>query len=255
MLPFGMTRIDVDYDYRNRKHGFEPTRDYFEHRIGTDAWYGLASNLSSLVMAQWRARSYVHPESDTLLAKDFSQFYAKVDLRLKLAQSLALYLDGDFEIRGYKEPSTVIPNYWELTLEPSVAVTLGAPCTLRFGYNFKTRRHSAPTNEVQAKVEIENYYAHGPVFTADIFTLGGLVFSLTDNYEFRRYPNSISKGVTDFSLYSDRNVNSLFLFMSWNFSEHWELDVIANLDHDDDTKDDNGDSRTTLFTLELAYRF
>ena len=255
VVPFGMTRVDIDYDYRSRKHNFDPGKDYDEHRLGTDAWYGLASNISTLLMAQWRTRRYIQPGLDTLLAKDFSQFYSEADLRIHLSKGFSFYLGGNFEIRNYRDPSTVIPSYWELIVEPSLTINLGAPCTLRFGYNFKERQHSAFSDRSSKQVEIEDFYSHGPALTIDIFTLGGLVFSLTDIYEFRRYPNSISKGISDFSLYSDRNVNSLFMFLSWNFSQHWELDVIANLDQDTDIKDENGDSRTTLCTLELSYRF
>jgi hypothetical protein len=255
MAPFGMSHIDVDFDYRNRHHNLDPQKDYYEHRICTEAWYGVASAISTLLAVQWRARRYKYPDSEDLLTKNFNQFYSELDFRLTLAHNLTLTIDGDLEIRNYREPSTVIPNYWELALQPSFGVNLGAPCLLRFGYYFKTRQHSAASNKNSVKVEIENYYAHGPSITVDVFTLGGFVMSVTDIYEFRRYPNSISKGISDFSLYSDRNVNSLFLFFSWNFTKRWELDVIANLDHDNDTEDDNGDSRTTLCTLELAYQF
>ena len=46
------------------------------------------------------------------------QFYSELDLRINLAPSLSMYMEGDLEIRDYREPSTVIPNYWELELLP-----------------------------------------------------------------------------------------------------------------------------------------
>ena len=76
-----------------------------------------------------------------------------------------------------------------------------------------------------------------------------------------RYTNTNVKGifgagdVQDFSLYSDRNVNTLTLYLSWPVTRHWEIDLFANLDNDRDAKEDQSSSHTTLFTFELRYVF
>ena len=101
----------------------------------------------------------------------------------------------------------------------------------------------------------EDFISHGPVVTFDVLSYKGLLLTVTESFEFVRYPRSETESIQHFSLFSDRNVNTLTLYLSWPVSRHWELDLFANYDKNRDAKEDRSSSFTTLFTLECRYVF
>ena len=79
--------------------------------------------------------------------------------------------------------------------------------------------------------------------------------SISNTFEFRRYPNAPAENGTGLSLYSNRNINSHFLFLTWNLTDHWQLNVLSSIDHNDDRNLEGSDSRSNLVNVELSFRF
>ncbi len=89
----------------------------------------------------------------------------------------------------------------------------------------------------------------------DLIRTNGVWLSVNENFEMRTYPNAIAQNLPGFGLYSDRNINSLLLFFSWNFLPRWQATVLANFDNDHSRIENQSDSRNTLFSIDLGYSF
>jgi hypothetical protein len=217
----------------------------------------------------WRQRIYPNDSAaDTCrnsYQKTYQEEYARADLRLGLIEALALRIDGDFVLRQYATPSDSIPDFLGVTINPQLQLSLSPSLQIRAGYLYALRVYEnniiqerrSTTAASSSSLFYEDYYSHGFTAGIDLIRADGLLLSVSENFEMRTYPNSAGYNISDFGLYSytDRNINSLLLFFSWNFSSRWQANVLANFDNDNSRIDDQTDSRNTLFSIDLAYSF
>jgi len=268
-IPGYTTRLDSRYNYIVQAHDLCPSHDYLEHRVETSIFQSSAANSAIALENIWRNRIYPNAfAGDTCrnsYQKTYQEEYARADLRLSLIEALALRIDGDFVLRQYQTPSDSIPDFLGVTVNPQLQFNLSSSLQIRAGYLYALRVYE--NNIIQEKRPssatdtnnpfYEDYYSHGFTAGIDLIRTDGLLLSLSENFEMRTYPNSMASNISDVGLYSytDRNINSLLLFFSWNFLPAWQANVLANFDNDYSRLDDQSDSRNTLFSIDLAYSF
>lgn len=248
-------RIEFQYGARIRAHDQAESRDYSERIIGGNYWSIGGGKKSLYANIQQNVRTYRYGFVDSLFSNNFNNIYGELAVHYSLDRHLAFRFKTEGERRIYQEFSHATPNYLDVVVEPSFDFNFGLPWTIRLGYQFRNRKHTFPNNVENESPEIEDYYSHGPLISVDVFSTSGFIASLSNSFELRRYPNAPYSDGSGLSLYSNRNINSLFFFMTWNFSPHWELNAMANFDYDKDKNIEGADSRTNLLNFELSYKF
>jgi hypothetical protein len=261
------TRLDSRYSYIVRVHDACPADDYVEHRVDAAVFQGTASNSSVLLENIWRHRIYPGNVPGNACRKTYQntyqEEYARADLRLGFNELAALRIEGDFTLRQYEAPSDTTPDFLGTTVNPQLQLRLFADLQMSVGYLYLLRVYDKNIIQVNRPTTVdepaylfyEDYYSHGFTLGLDLIRAGGLLFSVNENFEMRTYPNSTAQTLPGFGLYSDRNINSLLLFFSWNFHPSWQAGVLANFDNDRSRVDNQSDSRNTLFSIDLSYSF
>ena len=251
---YGPGRFDLLYKLRQRRYGSLPDKNYGEHIFEADYWPLSLSKSSLYARVQGRIRSYQNGYVDSLFTNDFREIYGELIFRENLSDRFGLRLEAEVESRHYQYFSTVTPDYSDVTVFPSFSLSPGTTWSINLGYRYRNRIHRLEGDNASS-VEIEDYFSHGPFLSIDIFTFGGFMASISNTFEFRRYPNAPAENGTGLSLYSNRNINSLFLFLTWNLTDHWQLNVFSSIDHNDDRNLEGSDSRSNLVNVELSFRF
>ena len=252
--PFGLARTEIQYQQRSRKHTVEAERDYDEKSISLSLWPDFVGSNSFYGRIQGRSRHYGAGYIDSLFTNDFSDVYGEINFRHTLNKRFIFRFDATFENRNYANFSLITPDYFDYSLQPSFTLHVGLPWSVRAGYFYRNRSHFIDGEKSEA-AQIEDYFSHGPVLAFDVIATSGFVATLSNTMEFRRFPNAPQGNGEGISLYSNRTINSIFLFLTWTLSEHWELTCMGNMDYDDDKSLEGTDSRTNLFNVELTYKF
>jgi hypothetical protein len=261
------TRLDSRYSFIARVHDSCPVDDYVEHRFEASIFQSTANNSAVLLENIWRHRIYpteVAGGCPRTYQNTFQEEYARADLRLGLSDALALRVEGDFTLRQHQTPSDSTPDFLSTTVNPQLQFKLLADWQISVGYLYLLRvydkdiiRSQRPTTAAGdlGYSFYEDYYSHGFTLGVDLIRTDGVWLSVNENFEMRTYPNAIAQNLPGFGLYSDRNINSLLLFFSWNFLPRWQAGVLANFDNDHSRIENQSDSRNTLFSIDLGYSF
>jgi hypothetical protein len=251
---YGVGRSDLMCRLRQRRYGSLPDKNYGEHIFEVDYWPLSLSKSSLYTRLQGRIRSYQNGYVDSLFTNDFREIYGELVFRENLSDRFGLRLEAEVESRHYQYFSTATPDYSDVTVFPSFSLSPAMSWSINFGYRYRNRLHRL-NGDNENSVEIEDYFSHGPSLSIDIFTFGGFMASISNTFELRRYPNAPAENGTGLSLYSNRNINSLFLFVTWNLSDHWLLNLFSTIDDDDDRNLEGSDSRSNLVNIELSFKF
>jgi len=261
------SRLEARYHYVVRAHASCPADDYIENRFDASVFQNASTNTSILLENIWRQRNYLNNTPGSPCRKTYQntyqEEYARADLRLGFSDALALRLEGDFTLRQHAAPSDTTPDFLGATVNPQLQIKFFSSVQMSIGYLYLLRVYdkdiiqTAPPADLEPSSFLfyEDYYAHGFTLGVDLIRTGGLLLSVNENFEMRTYPNSATQDITGFGLYSDRNINSLLLFFSWNFLPHWQAGALANFDNDYSRVENRSDSRNTLFSIDLSYSF
>jgi hypothetical protein len=257
------TRLDSRYSFVARGHDLCPSADYLEHRIDASIFQSTATFSSIFIENIWRNRIYTNRTAgDTCpntYQNTYQEEYARGDLRLGLSETVGLRLEGDFTLRQHQVPNQATPDFLHTTVNPQLTLNLFSDLQLSFGYLYLLRVHDKDIIQVtpgttagdNSGLSEQDYYSHGFTFGVDLIRTSGILLNVKEVYEIRTYPNAAK---TDL-FYVDSNINSLLLFLSWNFFSHWQVGILANFDNDRSRTDTPRDSRYTLFAIDLGYSF
>lgn len=244
--------------YRNvqRKYSVSKKKDYRENRISLSLLQAASRSFSLNLENDLRLRDYTNPQPDSLsIYNDFWENNLTGDMRLDFTRRVGAEVRGTLTKRDYKIVSESLPDYLFWEVEPMFIFKINQEWRIGFGVYYALQNH-------QKFYSFADYYKVGPVITLELFQINGVLLSLRESFTLERFPNiqTNSAGNSDpntsslINFYSDRNSNSLSLFLTWNVSSRWQLNILANLD-DDRHKDDSGDSQNTLVGLDLSYSF
>jgi len=248
------TRVEFTFEHRLLKYGFEELRDYDELTYGLNIWPDFSGQFLLNSRLRTRTREYKFGYVDSLFTNNFNEFYGFVDVGYQFKNRMELNCEFEFEKRNYGFISTSMPDYTDYNIEPSLAFGIGSFITMNAGYRFRSKQHNLDTTE-DLSAQIEDFYSHGPVFTLDMYLEGGFLASVSNSYLLRRYPHYSSYDYSGLSLYSNRDIHSLFFYLNWGITGHWEINVMSMLDYDRDKSLENGDTNSNLVNFKLSYNF
>jgi hypothetical protein len=261
------TRIDASYDFSFRFHPSFSRNDYREHRVDAAIYQATATNSSIYLQNIWRFRNYARGFSDSTYQNTYQEEYLRGDFRIGLGPRFAIRVEGDYTLRQYEVPSSNTPDYSNSFVNPQLVFKVLGELEVGVGYMFLLRVHakdivqtnpvpSVDTRSAEAGfVGYEDYVSNGLTVSVELFRINGLMLSASNTYEIRKYPNSNTNNLPGLGLYTDRNINTLLLFLTMNLTERLQLSALANLDDDRSRVENQSDSKSTLFSLDLSYSF
>ncbi len=253
--------LSLGYRNVNRVHGNFADHDYRENRLELN-WLQFWGNLSLSVDNELRFRNYFNAPGDGIY-QDYWENYLRGEIKLSFSSVFGLNVAGTFNNRNYDFiNANSLPDYVYWEAEPALSFHFGSKWNVRPGVRFGRQTHQKLVNLVAASFQddtfsiiFEDYDFIGPSIAIEFFEVNGLLFSLQESYLFRKYPHNPTRAATDFLPYSDRNINSVLLFVTWNLTAHWQLNAIANFDNEHIKNGDSGDSQSTIFGAEIGYQF
>jgi hypothetical protein len=261
------TRIDAAYDYAIRWHPAFSENNYFEHRIEGAVYQATAANSSIYLQNIWRRRDYAQGFSDSTYQNTYQEEYLRGDVRIGLSPRFAIRVEGDYTLRQHDVPSSNTPDYSNTYLNPQLVFKLFGDWQVGAGYMYLLRVHAKDLVQKRGATAIdtrspeagfvgyEDYYSNGFTFSVELFQVNGLMLSVNNTYEMRKYPNSPTNDLTGLGFYTDRNINTLLLFLTVNLTPALQLSALANLDNDRSRVENQSDSKATLFSIDLGYSF
>ena len=257
--------LSGEYEWENCYYPVYLYKDYQEHQFGLN-YYGMFSlNYNMHFDIKYRLRNYTAAFNDTTYYNDYDELYTDFSCTYRLNNRFALKLENMTESRKYARMNQVTIDYLDFEIEPAVVFYLTELWTIELGYVYSFQNYKQPGADETGTVDEagnitetlyeEDCYSTGISLTLDIFQLNKFMFSITDIYSKKRYPHSAANEIDAFTLYTDRNTNSLLCYFSWSITKNWELGLIANYDSDRDPHQKNSDTRSTMFSVELTFMF
>ncbi|MFQ5822429.1 MAG: hypothetical protein ACE5JB_00045 [bacterium] len=250
--------------YRNTQR-FHPNfieNDYQENRFDITLFQTIENSSSLSLENQLRLRNYTNIPADTSFQFDYWEEYFSGNLRLSFSSTFGTEFQGSITKRNYQLESATTPDYLLWEVEPEIYFDLGSEWRISAGFFYSRQTHeklfnhlAAVTTNADLSIPFEDFYTYGPTFTIEFFRIDGLLFSVRESFFMERYPNFSTRDIQRFNLYSNRNINSIFFFLTWNISPSWNLGVLANMDDDRSQKDTSGDSQNTIVGIEFNYSF
>lgn len=259
------TRLAARYNFGIRKHRQFPADDYREHRVDASVYQVTATNSSIFFENVFRSRDYVNASSDSTYRNPYTEEYFRGDMRFGLTSNFSFGLQGDVTLREHRFPSTITPDFLNVSANPRFLYRFANHWQAGVGYLYllrvfradiiRTGSSTDPTASPDISLGYEDYFTHGISVSLELFRAGSIMLSFTHNFELRTYPNSSLQNVPGFPFYTDRQINSSFLFLSWQMLRQLELNILANYDDDRSRINNHSDARNGLFSIDLTYSF
>ncbi|RMD93921.1 MAG: hypothetical protein D6814_15055, partial [Calditrichaeota bacterium] len=258
------TRLSASYSFLSRTHPNFQLDDFREHRVEASVYQVTAINSSIYLENIWRQRIYPYGNSDSTYQNSYQEEYFRADLRFGLTRKLSFDLGGDFTLRQHQLTSTITPDFVHVQANPRLLFRLWQDWQIGLGYLYVLRVYSKDiiqTGPVKAVTDAdtylgyEDYYSHGFSLSLELFRLGAFMLSLTNQFELRTYPNSPTQNVPGFGFYSNRKINSILAFLTWQMFPNLELGILVNFDDDRARVDNHSDSQNSLLSIDLGYSF
>lgn len=243
------TRLSVGYGYEHCRYPSWHARDYQDHRLNCRLFHRVL-----LVEGAARYRHFASPFADSLYNNDYLEADLRADWRKELLSWFGVVFRLELVVRDYKYATSSTPDYRLVELTPGVLIPL-AGLTIQLGYQVRRRTPSpaAPLNDPLAS--IDEYLAQGPTLSLEFTGPRGMLLSANASVGTVAYPSDAGRDASGLSFFSDRRASSVMCFFTWPVSTHWEANLFANYDADLDAKEDLYDSRSSLLTFEVRYRF
>ncbi len=244
------TRLSVGYGYEHCRYPSWHARDYQDHRLNCRLFHrGL------LLDGAARYRDFATPFADSLYNSDYLEAQLRAEWRKGLLSWLEIVFKVELVLRDYKYASSSTHDYRLAEWVPGLRMPLAGFGTIELGYQVQ-RRTPSPASPVDDQfASIDDYLARGPTLSVEFTGPRGMLLSASASLGKVEYPADAVRDASGLSFFSDRRASSVMCFLTWPISTHWEANLLANYDADLDAKEEVYDSRSSLLTFELRYRF
>jgi len=252
--PFnGRSSLSWQNEQRNQKHF--TAYGYNDSRLDAQyyRWMGQKSHL--LFWYQYRDMRYPDPASDSLYLSDFRQQYLSLSFKKGILGSFALLLKGEGIWRDYPDAISFLSDYSRYRLEPGLLFDLSDQVSLGVSYLLEVKRYRTPENRAADWTLDQNLFAEGVELTLDFYNYRNLLISLSHLFRLSTYEDVPEAVVPGLSLYTDRFENSTLLYISYQPFRPLQINLMFQHDLDRDREIANNDSRSSIFSLDIGWRF
>ncbi len=226
-----------DYKQNTLKIGYRNMNDWdFRHSASID----------------YEIRNYELFYGDSTISNVYNQLALIIDLDFKIYKSLSLQFANHLVKKIYNFQSTFEPDYVWNYFRPSVEVDINSLIQVGIGYEWEIKSHTKIEEDAIESTE-QNYNSNGLFSSLNYFSKDGLNFSFSMSYQWRRYPESPTNDLIN--LYSSRNVLSLIALGNFPLTNNFGINVLAVYDNDKDIDNDQGKTQSSIYNIELEYKF
>ena len=226
-----------DYKQNTLKIGYRNMNDWdFRHSASID----------------YEIRNYELFYGDSTISNVYNQLALIIDLDFKIYKSLSLQFANHLVKKIYDFQSTFEPDYVWNYFRPSVEVDINSLIQVGIGYEWEIKSHTKIEEDAIESTE-QNYNSNGLFSSLNYFSKDGMNFSFSMSYQWRRYPESPTNDLIN--LYSSRNVLSLIALGNFPLTNNFGINVLAVYDNDKDIDNDQGKTQSSIYNIELEYKF
>jgi len=250
-----LSRVSLLYDWEKKQHPTAHDYDYDDQRWGIQFYHSWGWRSNTTLWIQHRQMDYSSLVPDSTYHNDFRQESLFLTMRQNLGGALVAKLNAEFDWRFYKLSNSFTPNFQYYRLEPMLVYEFNSQFSLGCGMLYEMKKYQYERENVNFGLEPEDYHIYGLVIDIDYFNLKGIILSFSHTFSLTRYPGSPTGNIPGLSLYTDRNENNTMLYFSWQALKSVEINLVAHYDNDRDVEIEHNDSRSSLFTLDVAYKF
>ncbi|MGD9897592.1 MAG: hypothetical protein AB7T22_00565 [Calditrichaceae bacterium] len=200
----------------------------------------------------FRHNRYAYSFDESVNRNQSRVFSAETGADFLLRKNLFLESDYILDYKNYSQKTDQEPDYIQHRFDTVLKKYFNDYFDFQLGYLFETRHHFLRGNAGKVYVDEQNYTGNGIITGIDYSGGNNTFISLSGSYTWRRYPYAQDAAL---SIYSDRNVFSLFLIGQIPVAGNIIFNIFASYDNDQDKDWDKNDTRSALFTSEIEYKF
>jgi hypothetical protein len=226
--------------------------DYFQNGIRLGYRKSAFQSLNYSIILEGIVRDYSLQFEDSTLNNTYKQGGLEAILDIPIRNRLRFEIVDNFYLKKYDLKSSLEPDYiWNL-LRSGLFFYIRSDFELGVGYEWEIKKHDSTIEEIYDTSE-QDYQSSGLYTSLNYYTTRGIYFTAVLSYQWRRYQNSLINELI--SIYSNRNVLSIMVMAYLPISNHISLNAFATFDDDDDIDLDQQNNQSTIFSLEIEYKF
>jgi len=235
----------------NENLGFEDS-DYLQHTFGTGYRKNYPGELNHGFYLQGVNRKYALAFEDSIINNQFNMIIFDSVFDIPFYSKLRLEIENNFNLKSYRIKSSFEPDYIWNYFRPTFYFNFSTQLELGLGYELELKDNKNTSND-ELEVAEQNYRSNGIYASLNFFSSAGIYFSISSSYQWRRYPQSITNDLI--SLYSDRNILSLFFLAFVPISNRLEINAFITYDNDKDIDKEQQNNQSTIFNFGVEYKF
>ena len=249
------SRFTIDFTIDQRIQKTFQLYDYVDRRFSIQHSFNSSLNTSFLGWYQFRDMKYTQVNSDSSFLTDFRQHFITLNVSQSLIRSVSLKLSGEVILRDHPETYLYTPDFTYLRFEPGFLFDLSNQLNLGINYILESKEYKK--NEVQQSNLLisQNKLSQGLLLSLDFFNYKNLLCSLSHTFMFNSYPDAGDEPIPGFSLYTNRSQNSTLLYLSYQVIDPLEITLVMQYDLDKDREIKHNDSRSSIFSLDINWKF
>ncbi|MCH8126233.1 hypothetical protein IIC38_09750 [candidate division KSB1 bacterium] len=249
------SRLTIDFTIDQRIQKTFQLYDYVDRRFSIQHSFNSSLNTSFLGWYQFRDMKYTQVNSDSSFLTDFRQHFITLNVSQSLIRSVSLKLSGEVILRDHPETYLYTPDFTYLRFEPGFLFDLSNQLNLGINYILESKEYKK--NEVQQSNLLisQNKLSQGLLLSLDFFNYKNLLCSLSHTFMFNSYPDAGDEPIPGFSLYTNRSQNSTLLYLSYQVIDPLEITLVMQYDLDKDREIKHNDSRSSIFSLDINWKF
>lgn len=201
---------------------------------------------------EYEHRKYSLFYGDDLIENIYKQIGLLLDLEFNIYDPIKVHFENHFIKKTYNLESAFEPNYIWNYFKPSIKFDVLSSLQADLGYEWEFKAHSLIEDEGIKSTE-QDYNSNGIFSSFNYFSYLSINFSISISYQWRRYPKTPTNELIN--LYSSRNILSLMAIGNFPFNNNLGINVFAVYDNDKDIDNDQGKTQSSIFNVELEYKF
>ncbi len=227
--------------------------DYFEQAVGINGSKLIAGSSGLQYALAARTKRFVYAMDDSVISNRAQSLNLQLQADIILNFALHWKVDYDGLYKHYTKQSEQDPDYQLHTLSNTFQFALFRNFNLSAGGLLEYKKHFLYPGAEAVYIEEQNYAGAGILLGLEYYRYQGVLFSLEAGYSRRRSPDAVSESWN--SINNNRSVLNFNLLLQIPFADHFNFNLYASYDNDRDLDSDAGNTRSSIFSAEIQYKF
>lgn len=228
--------------------------NFFRNALDLEYQYRVKYNRFIKISSRFELNNFRNELTDSLYKNKYFQVQPKVEFEVELKSHFGVAGNLEVERKLYKTADAISPDETYLNISLVPKIYLGELNSFGIGGFWEKLTNQARTSsEDQAFARQGNYTAKGIQIVAEYIQFSGSMIELEYRISWRDYPYAEDSFLNSF--YSDRFVHSITLVGWIPITRNWQIQLFGNYDNDQDRHFENNDTRNTLLSAGIVYKF